>query len=340
VYALNTFLSVSMIVLAMWWRRTRNVRWLRLAALAFGLALGVHYVTAGIVAVAAAILIGRVRIRDVAPFVLIGLLAYAYLPIAASRDPAMNWGNPTSVSRFIDHVTAKQYQQYVGGMQIARPARIVGQEFPLVLVAGLIGLAMTRDRGLQAALLAIIVANTAWVIIYPITNDLDAYLIPIFIALIISASTLQIRSIAVLMVATTFILSYHDRSHETAPADRVLEVLARAAPGATIVTGDWELISPLLLLHPERHVVQTGLLIRTWYLDQLTRREHLDVSALRPLVAEWEHGKAPSPALVVELNRFMFRLVTTRRVYVTRDVFASRELSLALAELKKRGFIR
>src|SRR5205085_1606850 len=143
VYALNTFLSVAMLALAMRFRRTRDVRYVRLAALACGLALSVHYVTAGIVAIGAAILVGRVRWRDVLPFILVGLVFYAYLPIAASRDPAMNWGNPTTLSRFVAHVTGKQYQQYIAGeTQIVRPAQILWREFPVVAIAGVIGFAL------------------------------------------------------------------------------------------------------------------------------------------------------------------------------------------------------
>jgi hypothetical protein len=338
VYALNTFLSVAMLVLALTWRRTRDIRYLRLAALAFGLALGVHYVTAGIVAIGAAILVGRVRARDVVPFILGGLLVYAYLPIAASRDPAMNWGNPTTLSRFVDHVAAKQYQQYVGGGgQIARPLSIAAHELPLVLIAGAIGLALLfrRDRRLFVALLAIIAANFAWVFVYPIVNDLDAYLLPSFIAIIVAAAAFPIRAVLPVIAIATLVLSFHDRSHETYARDYVRDALTNVPPDATIVTGDWQLVSPMMLLRPDVHVIQTGLLIRSWYLDQLERREHLDVRVLRPLVADWERGAPPSPELVRELNRFVLSLANSRHVYATGDVFATKQLHPALAELAK-----
>lgn len=343
VYALNTFLCVAMLTLAMKWRRTREVRWLRLAALAFGLALSVHYVTAGMVAIGAAILVGRVRVRDVVPFVFAGLLFYAYLPIAASRDPAMNWGDPTTLSRFLDHVTAKQYQQYVAGeTQITRPAKVIGREFPVVAICGMIGIFLlaARDHRLFAALFTIIAVDCAWVFVYPIKNDLDAYLVPTFIALIVAASAYPLRAWLPVFVIATFITSYQNHAHDTSARDRVEEVIAQAAPNATIVSGDWELVSPMLLLHPERHVIQTGLLIRTWYLDQLERREHLDVRALRPWVTKWEHDGTATQALILELNRFVFQLVTSRPVYVTRDVFATPQLAPANRELRRRGFIR
>jgi len=343
VYALNTFLCVAMFACAMRWRRTRDIRFLRVAALACGLALAVHYVTAGMVAVGAAILIGRVRMRDVVPFVFAGLLFYAYLPIAASRDPAMNWGNPTTWSRFVDHVTAKQYQQYLAGeTQFSKPAMILVREFPIVALCGLIGIGMlfARDSRLFAALFAIIVLDCAWVFIYPIKNDLDAYLIPAFIALIVAAASYPLRLALPVFVVVTFITSFQDHSHDTSPRDRVEEIIGKAAPNATIVTGDWELYSPMMLLHPERHVVSTGLLLRTWYLDQLQRREHLNAGALRPAVAQWERDGTGADGVVLEVNRFFLRLVTSRSVYITRDVFETPQLRPAFAELRRHGFIR
>jgi hypothetical protein len=218
----------------------------------------------------------------------------------------------------------------------------VAKEFPLVAIAGLIGLALLfrRDRRLFIALAVIIAVNAAWVIVYPIKNDLDAYLIPMFLALIVAASAYPHRAVLPIVAALTFVTSYQNHAGDTFARDRVEAVIAKAPANATIVSGDWELISPLVLLHPERHVVQTGLLIRTWYLDQLERREHLDVSALRPWVAEWEHDGTATQAVILELNRFFYRLVTTRPVYVTRDVVATPQLEPAFEELRRRSFIR
>ena len=36
----------------------------------------------------------------------VGLVAYSYLPLAASNEPFRNWGSPTNFSRMVDHVSA------------------------------------------------------------------------------------------------------------------------------------------------------------------------------------------------------------------------------------------
>jgi hypothetical protein len=89
----------------------------------------------------------------------------------------------------------------------------------------------------------------------------------------------------------------------------------------------------MLFLRRDVHVVQTGLLIRSWYLDQLERREHLDVGALRREVTLWEHGAPASPDLIRQLNLFVLALANSRHVYATGDVFATRQLAPALQAL-------
>jgi len=48
-----------------------------------------------------------------AVFIPIVVLFYAYLPIRASMQPVMNWGNPITLSSTIDHITGKLYHQFV-----------------------------------------------------------------------------------------------------------------------------------------------------------------------------------------------------------------------------------
>jgi len=44
-------------------------------------------------------------------FLIIGLLPYLYLPIAASTDPVLNWGNPSNLRNFIKVLTRSEYRQ-------------------------------------------------------------------------------------------------------------------------------------------------------------------------------------------------------------------------------------
>lgn len=44
--------------------------------------------------------------------VVIALISYSYIPIRASQNPVMNWGNPTDLETTYEHVTAKYYSQF------------------------------------------------------------------------------------------------------------------------------------------------------------------------------------------------------------------------------------
>ncbi|HEX9459530.1 MAG TPA: DUF2723 domain-containing protein, partial [Thermoanaerobaculia bacterium] len=143
VYAVNSALMAGVAWGMLRWARTRDVRWLYGAALLFGFGLCVHHVTIGTGAIAIAVLITRVgginfwRTRTTligALLLAAGLLVYVYLPVAASRKPVMNWGDPASLSAVWDHVTGKQYRAYIkttgvqNSAQIDRYFGVVGRE--------------------------------------------------------------------------------------------------------------------------------------------------------------------------------------------------------------------
>ncbi len=46
---------------------------------------------------------------------ILGLSPLIYLPLAALREPKLDYGNPTSLSRFWDHITRKVYAEASGG---------------------------------------------------------------------------------------------------------------------------------------------------------------------------------------------------------------------------------
>jgi hypothetical protein len=120
VYTLNALLIIAVLFLMLRWRRciiadrtntgpaiTIHDSWLYAAAFVFGLALGVHHVTVGLILPALGILVSRTeglrfftsRRLVYAALISIGALVavYAYLPFAAARSPVINWGNPRSL---------------------------------------------------------------------------------------------------------------------------------------------------------------------------------------------------------------------------------------------------
>ncbi len=116
VFALNNLLAALLLFVGCeWCRRPERVRLLWLLALLLGLAFSNQQTI--VLLVPALAVLGlrgwrRVSLRTAAVAVgalVAGLLPYLYLPIAASADPAMNWGDPTSWARFVNDVTRGDY---------------------------------------------------------------------------------------------------------------------------------------------------------------------------------------------------------------------------------------
>ena len=223
VYTLNTLLILVVLFLMLRWRRcivadrrdagqaiTTHDGWLYAAALTFGLALGVHHVTVGLVLPAVAVIVYRTeglrffasRRLVCAALISVGALVavYAYLPFAASRSPVINWGNPRSVQEIWWHITGRQYRVFLSftpkmmGAQFFEFCKMASREFgpawlplPLVFAFAGIGSAFKRDGTTFWFLLFIVIANLAYDLSYQIAEDKDAYYLPVFISIAIAA---------------------------------------------------------------------------------------------------------------------------------------------------------
>lgn len=381
VYAVNSAVMAGVAWGMLRWARTRDVRWLYASALFFGLGLGVHHVTIGTGAIAIAVLITRAggfefwrsRPTIIAAFLLAaGLLVYVYLPIAASRKPVMNWGDPATFSAVWDHVTGKQYRSYIktsqeqSEAQLSRYAGIIGRELgppwlPLViLIAGSgIVLLFFRQRTIFWYVVLFILGNAAWFAVYPITNDTPAYAIPTFIALLFAfayaALTIAMlpptergRCIAAgamlvlpfLSLVTTY--RFRDRGRYWVSHDYAANGFRSMGPDALLITGDWQLYSPLRYAldvehtRPDVEAIHVGFLLRRWYFGELSRRY--------PVLAQDSRGELDALAAMIEpfendrqrIDRVLFNrriddVVISiiehhlRRgpVYVTREIAAS-----------------
>src|SRR5437773_5175101 len=223
VYTLNALLILIILFLMLRWRRyiladrlnTRPAirphdKWLYGAALVFGLALGIHHVTVGLMLPALAVLVYRTqglrfftsRRLVYAALISIGALVavYAYLPFPASRSPVINWGNPRSLQEIWWHITGRQYRVFfsfspnIMGGQFIEFCRMLLREFgfvwlPLLLVLAFAGFATAYrcDRTGFWFLLFIVIADLAYALTYEIAEDKDAYYLPTFIAIAIAA---------------------------------------------------------------------------------------------------------------------------------------------------------
>jgi len=303
VYALNAMLVLLVFFLVARWRRrlietrrhpsaavAKHDTWIYAAAFVFGLAIGVHHVTVALTLPAIAVVVYRTESlkfftsRRLLYAALISIsaliLVYSYLPWAASRSPAMNWGNPRSLQEIWWHITGRQYRVFFSfspslmGAQFVEFCRMALREFgfswlPLTLflaVAGLVS-AYKRDRTAFWFLLLILLADLAYSLSYEIDEDKDAYYLPAFISIAIAAG-LGVRWLIRLAVsqrspswtpyaaaATAIILTsatafaanwpFNNRKHYFIADDYVENLFSTIAPDGVLLTQDWQVVSPM-----------------------------------------------------------------------------------------------
>jgi tetratricopeptide (TPR) repeat protein len=290
------------------------------AALVFGIALGVHHVTVGLMLPAFAVLVLATertgffkskRLLYAALFAFAGLLAvYAYLPIAASKAPVMNWGDPRTFERLWWHITGKQYQVFLSYSlqtavsQFSGFVKLAAREFgpwwlpvaPALAVAGMVAL-YKSNRAVFWFLALVIVADLAYSLGYEIAEDKDAYYLPVFIAMAIAAgfgartfiekvmtsvppqraSLSAAAALLVPIVAFAGNLPYNNRAHYYIAHDYAENILSTIEPGGMLLTRDWQVYSPMLYVHEIEHqrndavVIDINQLRRSWYYDYLAR---------------------------------------------------------------------
>ncbi len=153
----------------------------RQAAVLTGLGLGAHV---GFVLMAGALWLGALtghrawpRLPRLLPWGLVGGLVILALPLMASRDPWMNWGDPSTPGRLLDHLTAASIRgSFEGEMgrggaasahRLGQWAEDVGGPFAaLAVVVVALAAPFVRPRWFGLALLgalALDAAFTVWV---------------------------------------------------------------------------------------------------------------------------------------------------------------------------------
>jgi len=343
VYTLNTFLILTILFLMLRWRRrivederSKNVIAiprgrrafiadydfsLYAGAIVFGLALGVHHVTVALVLPALAVLVYQTqglrffasrRLLCAAIVSLAALLAvYSYLPLAATHNPTLNWGDPRSLRAIWAQVSGKQYQLFLSfspsimSEQLRQFLGFLFREFgppwiPIALVAAIAGFigAWRRDRGTFLWLLFVILANLAYTLNYGIAEDKDAYYLPIFVALSVAAGIGFHSGLHMTMVnrpssagrlftfSTVALLpalalasnwAFNDRSRYFIARDYVENMQGTIEQNSLLLTADWQVASPMFYsreIEEQRRdikVVDVLLLRRSWYFDYLRR---------------------------------------------------------------------
>jgi len=190
-----------------------------------------------------------------------GLLPYAYLPLRAAMHPRLDWGNPDTLERFLEHVTGAQFH-----FAVLFETRIFRQQtefFVKTLLSdtSLIGLAVAAfgllhlaRRGRVHALSTGILFLTCAVVsgLYDI-NDIGNYYLPAFVAVAIWVAAgiafaaerfggIAGCALGALLVGLNAGRHYHpmNERHNTLAEDLTWNVLQNLPPRSVVISGHWD----------------------------------------------------------------------------------------------------
>ncbi len=244
--------------------------------------------------------------------VFFGLLVvfYSYLPIRASMNPSINWGNPIDLERIMRHISGKQYQVWLfssteaAKKQLAYFVNNLPSEFTFSLILSLIGvfIAFLRARKLAWFLFVTFLFTVAYSINYDI-NDIDSYFLLAYIMLAYFAvfgivkiyeiiqqekyKTAAAAGLIILLAAGEFFINYKDvdQSGTYTFEDYTKAVISSTDNNSVILSYLWDyLISPSYYFQyvegfrTDAAIIDKELLRRSWYFNQI-ESDHPDVIA-------------------------------------------------------------
>jgi hypothetical protein len=233
---------------------------------------------------------------------------YLYLPLRASSNPKINWGNPVNFENLFRHVSGKQYQVWLfasmdaAEKQLGYFLRDFASEFGYFgALLGLIGIFYVHKfmRKMFYALIATFIFSVMYSINYDIV-DIDSYFLLAYIIFSFFAAfgilknllylkqkfntkTAIITSIVISLFPLMLNFSEVDQSGVYTFENYTKAVLNSTEKNSIIFSYQWDyLVSPSYYFQTVENfrtdvsVIDKELLRRSWYYNQL-KRKHPDV---------------------------------------------------------------
>jgi hypothetical protein len=341
VYTLNAFFVSLMVYLLSHYAGTRTSsggpRLLYSLAFVYGLSLGNHF--SMFLLLPAGLFLGRrgefrrflqsKTLVTTLVFLLLGLSVYLYLPLRATQNPPINWGDPHTGSGFTWLVSARLYRQFVFALpwkyvpaRVSAWSALLAQQFGWWgLFLGLIGLWFWwgKDRTFCRFLAIFVTISSIYAIGYN-TTDSHIYLIPSFLVMAlwlgkgvhcalaflrksfdkIARTVFTLISCAFLLLPLVSLVSNYgtlDLSSDRTASEYGTAVLSTLPANAIILTDTDPHTFTLWYFHyaegerPDVAVLNATLLHYDWYRENARRLyPHIDVPS---------SGKLTSPALAL-----------------------------------------
>jgi len=300
------------------------------------------------------------RALRVIPYLMLGLIPWLWLPIRAASGPRFNWGDPDNLRRFLEHVSGRQYQAWMFSdlgtlwRQTSYFLSLIPSQFAylglVVLGLGVLRV-VQRDRRLAALVGLLVAAPIVYAGSYQI-RDIDPYYLTAIMAFgmcfVAGLSTLQQRlgtkvavTLGAALVVANGVLHYRfcDESGNTMAEDLTHDMLGPLPERAVLVTSQWDYglsasfyFQEVERVRPDVLVINPEMMRRTWYLDELERRDPRLIRRAAPEVARFrrevwpfEHQRPHDPAVIQVayvdmINAMIDRSASERPVFVTFEV--------------------
>ena len=304
------------------------------------------------------------------------ILIYSYLPIRASQNPVMNWGNPIDWEHIIRHVSGQQYQVWLFSSTEAAAKQFnyfignLPKEFSLTLIISTIGLIVSFIYARKFFIFNIVVflSTVLYSINYDI-NDIDSYFLLAYISLafftvfgIVQIINFTVKnkmkivipiSILVLFLGLQFYSNYDEvNQRNNFIYEDYTKALLNSLPKNSIVFSyQWDyFISAAYYFQLVENfrkdvtVIDKELLRRSWYYNQLNTNHPTLLTGIKPEVDQFIEALKPfereqKDKTNNQLLEFLYRKIMTGLIstnIIKHDYFIAPEL--VNGEMKRGEF--
>jgi len=311
VYNLTALFFSLLFTLLFLWYKDSTPRFFPLIAFILGLAFGnhmsiIHLVPATLILV---FLKSRPSMKILyfsLLFFLLGLSIYAYLPLRANLSPLLNWGNPTTLERFLWHVTGKQYRVWMFSGSWATFFKnlkqfshlLLDQFTPVWIWLGVIGFFRLFQKEWKLASFSFLIffSDIIYALNYDIP-DIEPYFLPAFFIFALwigvgiemvmrilkkrlKGEIFRIALLLFLSPPLTIFLSHFRKENQKnnyIPYDYGMNVLHSVEEKGIVITNNWDIYSPILYIRylegkrKDVVMIDKELLRRSWYFDYLKK---------------------------------------------------------------------
>jgi hypothetical protein len=310
----------------------------------------------------------------VIPF-LLGLSLYFYLPIRASQNPEINWGNPVNWEYFLRHISGRQYQVWVfsslaGAMKQLKyfintvPADFV--YFPIILSLFGIVYLYQRSKDIFYFTIILFLSCTLLAINYDI-NDIDSYfllsyfiisvwagfgVIKLFVYLRSKFKNIKMSHIYLFLIIPLIqLINFSDvnESNNYLVHDYTMNVFNSVKENGIVISFQWDnwISASLYFQHvkgirKDIVVIDKELLRRSWYFNQLERnypwfveKSKLEISEFLKELYKFEKD-IPYDPLTIQTKYINMINSFIEKNFTTRPVYVGSEIEPEIGNKYKR----